>query len=117
MSCKTRRILFFLTITIFAFANTSQARYLLVEVVGEPKIDDILPRVVPVTLTTYIPESHDGSTTTELTITSSDTDGGTGGPTTPMTTPTSIPIPESESDEFEIDEHGNIWSEMYRAYS
>ena len=24
---------------------------------------------------------------------------------------------ESESDEFEIDEHGNIWSEMYRAYS
>jgi len=104
MSSKTRRILFFLTITIFAFANTSQARYLLVEVVGEPKIDDILPRVVPVTLTTYIPESHDGSTTTELTITSSDTDGGTGGPTTPEFK-TSIPIPESESDEFEIDEH------------
>ena len=114
MSCKTRRILFFLTITIFAFANTSQARYLLVEVVGEPKIDDILPRVVPVTLTTYIPESDDGSTTTELTITSSDRDGGT---TTTPEFKTSIPIPESESDEFEIDEHGNIWSEMYRAYS
>ena len=93
MFCKTRRILFFLTITIFAFANTSQARYLLVEVVGEPEIDDNLPR--------NIPESDDGSTTPELTITSSDRDGGT--TTTPeingefkTSTPEST---ESEDDE------------------
>ena len=68
MSNKTRRILFFLTITIFAFANTSQARYLLVKVVGEPRIDDILPGVLPVNLTRNrnIPESDDGSTTPEI---------------------------------------------------
>ena len=51
MSYKTRRILFFVT-TIFVFANISQAKYLLVEVDEEPKIEDILPGVLPVNLTT-----------------------------------------------------------------
>ena len=68
MSNKTRRILFFRTITILAFANTSQARYLLVKVVGKPKIDEILPRVMPVNSTRNIPESDDGSTTPEINV-------------------------------------------------
>ena len=37
MSYKTRRILFFVT-TIFVFENISQAKYLLVEIDGEPKV-------------------------------------------------------------------------------
>ena len=41
MSYETRRILFLVT-TIFVFANMSQAKYLLVEVDGEPKIDESL---------------------------------------------------------------------------
>jgi len=69
MSCKTRRILFFLAITIFAFANTSQARYLLVEIVGEPKIDDNSPRVLPVNFTTNIPETLPTTTTRTATTT------------------------------------------------
>ena len=58
MSYKTRRILFFVTVTIISFSYTSQAKYLLVEVDGEPKIDlTILPGVLPVNLTTDIPEA------------------------------------------------------------
>ena len=73
MSSKTRRILFFVTVTIISFYYTSQAKYLLVEVDGEPKIDlTILPGVLPVNLTTDIPEAmteidNDGSATTAAT--------------------------------------------------
>ena len=58
MSYKTRRILFFVT-TIFVFENISQAKYLLVEIDGEPKIDGrsfdsgaSLQGLLPVNLTT-----------------------------------------------------------------
>ena len=58
MSYKTRRILFFVT-TIFVFENISQAKYLLVEIDGEPKIDGrsfdsgaSLPGLLPANLTT-----------------------------------------------------------------
>ena len=69
MSSKTRRrILFFVTTSIFAFSYTTQANYLLVEVDGESRIDDTLPGVLPVNLTRNrnIPESDDGSTTPEI---------------------------------------------------
>ena len=56
MSYKTKRILFFVA-TIFVLANISQAKYLLVEVDGEPTIEDILPGVLPVNITTV----HAGS--------------------------------------------------------
>ena len=61
MSYKTRRILFFVT-TIFLFANISQAKYLLVEVDSKPKIDDILPGVLPVNLTTDAESESDDNT-------------------------------------------------------
>merc|ERR1712198_225902 len=57
MSYKTRRILFFVT-TIFVFENISQAKYLLVEIDGEPKVGGrsfdsrvSLDRLWPVNLT------------------------------------------------------------------
>ena len=75
MSSKTRSILFFVIATIITFSYTTQARYLLVEVDGVPKIDDTLPGVLPVNLTTNIPVSDDSSTTPEFTITMNSNNG------------------------------------------
>jgi len=85
MSCKTRRNLFSLAITIFAFANTSQARYLLVEIVDEPKIDDNSPRVLPVNFTTNVPETLPTTTTRTTTSDSPDTETSSVSSTTAVT--------------------------------
>ena len=74
MSYKTRRILFFVA-TIFVFADISQAKYLLVKVDGEPKIEDILPGVLPVNLTMDAEGESDESTKTPIPLLHSDLSG------------------------------------------